>query len=185
MKPERIINRNSGIVDLAKLFEVSEGERRPRPPAVLAPHEPPACFFPPAAPGATLALSGTMPLAKAGPRPRELASSLAPLFESARAVSKRLTHRQNTSVVVPTIAGVGLRQRKQITVQQTGTRTIRFPAFLDRYISAAALKQFAGMPDDTLLRKRGADWEIVQDHEVIDLSDRTETFSIGAVTMLS
>jgi hypothetical protein len=126
-----------------------------------------------------------MPLAKSGSRPPELALSLAPLFKSARAASMNLKHRNTSTVVVPTIAGVGSRLKNQITVQQTGTRTIRFPAFLDRYISAAALKQFAGMPGDTLLRQRGSNWEVVQDDEMIDLADRTKTYSIGSLTMLS
>ncbi len=57
--------------------------------------------------------------------------------------------------------------------------------FSDRRINAATFKALAGHSNDTLLRKAGARWEIVDDATLIDLHDRTQLFKLGSVQIYS
>lgn len=83
------------------------------------------------------------------------------------------------------VTGSGSRQLRQFDLQAAGRKKVRLPFFLDRYITALALKQMAGRPTDVLLRKCGQEWEIVADGEVIDLTDRKRIFRLGPVEIHS
>jgi hypothetical protein len=146
---------------------------------------PPSILFPEAKEKTALVLSGKTPLSTNLARRRRLPSSLEPLFKAAGQNQRRLSQQGKTSIAVPTVTGIGSRRQQQYVLEQIGIRTINLPSFLSRRISAMALKQFAGMPEDTLFRKRGSAWEVVQDEEIIDLLDRDMVLSLGTITMLS
>jgi len=183
---DRIIDRESGIVNLGTLFELSERERQRKPTLTVAPRRtPPSFIFPQPTSSTAMVLRGKAPLSRTTAQARRLSPALRALFQGAKRRPAALNRSNTPAITVNTVTGTGSRVQKRYDLKQTGSRTVRIPCFLDRYISALALKQFAGMADDTLFRKRGSNWEVVQDNEVIDLLNPNVVLSLGTVTLLS
>jgi hypothetical protein len=62
---------------------------------------------------------------------------------------------------------------------------LTLPVFTSRYISVSGLKRLFGHPNEMVLRKAGDKWEFVPDGQLIDLSDRSFIYRIGAVESVS
>ena len=65
-------------------------------------------------------------------------------------------------------------------------RDVGLPFGVPRYVNAATLKTIAGGKKfDRLLRKTGAGWEFVDNDTMIDLTDGSEEFKLGKLTIFS
>jgi hypothetical protein len=63
---------------------------------------------------------------------------------------------------------------------------VRLPFGVPRYVNAATLKTMVGARSlDQLFKKVGDAWEFVDNNVMIDLTDRTEQFRVGRVTIFS
>ena len=183
---DKIVDPGSGLVNLPKLFELSEQARRRAKPAIALakPSTAPSFLFPQPKSHSAIVLRGKTPLPRRSAQHDRLPPTLEPVFQTAKRHTS-LKSPSKLAVTLGTVTATGSRLTNRYELQQKGRRTIRLPFFLDRHISALGLKQFAGMPDDTLFRKRGTAWEVVQDTELIDLRDPTVVLSLGTVTLLS
>jgi hypothetical protein len=75
---------------------------------------------------------------------------------------------------------------QSLDVERVGTITLALPFGMDHYlVNAATFKALAGREEDTLLRRAGVRWEIVENDELIDLGDRTQLFRMGRVQIFS
>ncbi|MGH9641650.1 MAG: hypothetical protein ACRD3Q_04440 [Terriglobales bacterium] len=184
-----ITDHERGVLDLARLFELSEsgrsGSERPRGQAALATRSADPFSVLPTLEKDAMVLQGRMPLLKE--RRRAAIVVLAPLFFSLEARKQRRTTKLPVGheVALGTVEGTGSELSRKFVLRETGTKTIRLPHFLDRHISAGVLKQMAGRPDDVLLRQDGSEWHIVRDNDIIDLADRSVMFRLGPVEMYS
>ena len=62
---------------------------------------------------------------------------------------------------------------------------VRLPFGVPRFVNAATLKAIAGAPFAQLLRKTGSAWAFVADHTTIDLTDSSQEFRLGRLTIFS
>jgi len=62
---------------------------------------------------------------------------------------------------------------------------VRLPFGVPRFVNAATLKAIAGAPFAQLLRKTGSAWAFVADHTRIDLTDSSQEFRLGRLTIFS
>lgn len=183
---EQIIDNKSGALDLSRLFRVSEAQRttieRGLQPASAMRIKPLAEIL--------------MPERQAhehAKRPRPLPTltklhTVPPLlsFLFAQPRDKRHTKlRPHRRMIVGLATGEGSRASGQFNIRDAGTKRIQVPFFLDRFVTAAALKSFAGRSRDTLLRKNGRQWEIVSDSDMIDMADRSVVFRLGKIQLYS
>lgn len=81
--------------------------------------------------------------------------------------------------------GTVSRAQRSASITDAGVQGVRLPAYYDRYITAGALKAFAGRQNELLLKKTGNEWEIVDDCDEIDLSDSTQTYRLGPMEIYS
>jgi len=183
---DKIVDPGSGLVNLPKLCELSEQARRKARPtsAIEKRSTAPSFLFPQPKSNTAIALRGKAPILRRSAEKDRLPPALEPLSQTAKR-STSLKPPSKLAVTLRTVTATGSHLTNRYELQQKGRRTIRLPFFLDRHISALGLKQFAGMPNDTLFRKRGTAWEVVQDTELIDLLDPTVVLSLGTVTLLS
>lgn len=186
-----ITDRQRGAINLSTLFELSEARRseteRPRQPVALAKRPMPIMFDEPTLQGGKLVLKSKSPVLPERRR-RTAPPALAPLFTSlVRKKSKRPVRLPSPQdAVLAMVKGTGSRMFDQLSIQEIGTKKVRLPFFLDRYVPASLLKQLAGQSDDLLLRKdeQGV-WQFVEDDELVDLADPSITYSLGPVEMYS
>ena len=73
----------------------------------------------------------------------------------------------------------------QVDLRDSGTQEITLPFFASPLIRAIELKSLCGQPDDLLLRFEGTRWQIVEDDELVDLRNRTQTYRLGPIQVYS
>jgi hypothetical protein len=149
---------------VTRLFELSQSSRQVSPqgstrPVALASRRPvPGILMPELQQKSTqLILRGRNPLVKSR-SPRRVPPLLKFLFDEAVTRNKRMCKLQpGPEVPIGLVTGTGSRALGKFDLQRAGTAKIRVPAFLDRHVTAAGLKQLAGHPNDVVLRKRGSE----------------------------
>ena len=121
-------------------------------------------------------------------------AALAPVLKSAlarpsgrKATLTRLPKLpQPQTVTLDEVEGALTNLLQTLDVERAGTITLTLPFGMEHYlVNAATFKALAGRKGDTLLRRAGNRWEIVEDDEQIDLGDRTQLFKIGKVQIYS
>jgi hypothetical protein len=71
-------------------------------------------------------------------------------------------------------------------LEDTGSVTITLPiGFDDGRVNVRTFKQMANRPDDTLFRKNGQRWDILDDDAIVDLGDRSRIYKLGVVQFFS
>lgn len=123
-----------------------------------------------------------VPLTRGGSANLQVASlmpsvrGLAPLPHSLRFEGRQVTH-------VPS-----LRKQTRFPVASIdfSRRDVGLPFGVPRYVNAATLKAIAGgKMFDRLLKKTDAGWEFVNNNAMIDLTDGSQEFKLGKLTIFS
>jgi len=121
-------------------------------------------------------------------------TALAPILRSALA---RPPRRKMTLARLPEISkprtltvdeveGTVSNFLQSLDVERVGTITLALPFGMDHYlVNAATFKALAGREEDTLLRRAGVRWEIVENDDLLDLGDRTQLFRLGRLQIFS
>ncbi|MGD1156531.1 MAG: hypothetical protein ABSA41_11950 [Terriglobia bacterium] len=121
-------------------------------------------------------------------------AALAPILRSAlaRPARRKITLARLPEISKPQtltvdeIEGTLTNFLQSLDVERVGTITLALPFGMDHYlVNAATFKALAGREEDTLLRRAGVRWEIVENDELIDLGDRTQLFRMGRVQIFS
>jgi len=165
MKETMTIPRLSNDSDLAELFEAREPRRSLE--TVLG----------------SLVTSEGRKLTDLAPA---LQSTLALPRPAKKTLSRLSLLSKPQTLTLDEVEGTLTNFRRTLDIQRVGTITLTLPFGLGNYyVNAATFKALAGRQEDTLLRKAGRRWEIVEDDELIDLGDRTQLFKLGQIQIYS
>jgi hypothetical protein len=84
------------------------------------------------------------------------------------------------------VTGTASRDQGWTKLEDTGTLIIPLPiGFDDRKVNAKTFKAMANRPSDTLFRKNGSRWDILDNDDVIDLADKSQAYKLGSVAFYS
>jgi hypothetical protein len=82
--------------------------------------------------------------------------------------------------------GTASRAQGWTQLEDTGSATITLPVgFDDGRVNVRTFKQMAKRPGDTLFRKNGPRWDILDDNAIVDLGDRSSIYKLGIVQFFS
>ena len=98
-------------------------------------------------------------------------------------VPARLTVRTRPTGPLPALP---VQRRFPVASVDFSRKDAALPFGTPRFVSATTLKRLAGgRRVDQLLRQVGHQWEFVDDHARIDLTDATQQFKLGRLTIFS
>lgn len=123
-------------------------------------------------------------------RPTDLAlalrSALAPATPRKAALARMAQLPKPRTLTLDRVEGALSNLFQKLDADRVGTITLTLPFAMDHYVvNAATFKALAGRKSDTLLRRAGKRWEVVEDDEPIDLGDRSQLFRLGKVQIYS
>lgn len=115
--------------------------------------------------------------------PAQALSVLVPRLERAPILPARVNLGSRRVTRVPPLQP---QQRFPVASIDLSRRDVPLPYGIKRYVNAATLKAIAGgRPVDRLLKKTRSGWEFVQNDVLIDLTDGSQEYRLGRLTIFS